>query len=202
MFFRFLSFLPRVFLNFWEGGVPERVPTRDDKQKVIAELKEKLRNSKVTVLANYRGLDVAAMTSLRRRLRESGSELKVAKNTLTRIAAEETGLQGVEVFLEGPTALVFGFSDLVAPAKVLVEFMREYKQVEIKGGILEGKVVQEKEIKRLADLPPKEVLLGKVLGGMQAPLYGLVNVLQANLRNLVWVLEAVRKQKAGEPAAG
>lgn len=178
------------------------MPTKDEKQKVIAELKEKLRNSKVTVLANYRGLDVAAMTSLRRRLRESGSELKVAKNTLTRIAAEETGLQGVEVFLEGPTALVFGFSDLVAPAKVLVEFMREYKQVEIKGGILEGKVVQEKEIKRLADLPPKEVLLGKVLGGMQAPLYGLVNVLQANLRNLVWVLEAVRKQKAGEPAAG
>lgn len=174
------------------------MPIKERKEKVVAELKEKFQTSKVAVLANYRGLDVAAMTMLRRRLRESGSELKVAKNTLARIAAREVGLQGVDVYLEGPTAIAFGLADPVTPAKVLTEFMRDYKQLEIKGGILEGKVIQDKEITRLANLPAREVLISKVLGGMQAPLYGLVNVLQGNLRNLVYALEAIRKQKAGE----
>lgn len=178
------------------------MPNREEKQKIITELKEKFQNSRVVVLADYRGLNVAAMTSLRRRLRESGGELKVTKNTLARIAAREVGLDGLEALLEGPTALAFGLSDPVAPAKTLVEFTRDFKQVEIKGGVVEGKVVQEKEIRRLADLPSREVLIGRVLGSMQAPLYGLVNVLQANVRNFVWVLEAVRKQKAGETAAG
>jgi len=174
------------------------VPTKEEKQKVVEELKEKFQNSRVAVLANYRGLDVAAITALRRRLRESGSELKVAKNTLTGIAAREVGLQGLEAYLEGPTAIAFGFTDPVAPAKILNEFMREFKQLEIKGGILEGKVIQDKEIRRLADLPAREVLLGKVLGGMQAPLYGLVSVLQGSLRSFVYALEAIRRQKAGE----
>ena len=174
------------------------MPTKEEKQKVLAELKEKFQTSKVVVLANYRGLDVGAITALRRRLRESGSELKVAKNTLTGIAAREAGLQGLDTYLEGPTAIAFGFADPVAPARILTEFMREFKQLEIKGGILEGKVIKDKEVRQLADLPAREVLLGKVLSGMQAPLYGLVSVLQGSLRNLVYILEAVRRQKAGE----
>ncbi len=176
------------------------VPTREEKQKVVEDLIEKFKSSKVAVMANYRGLDVAAMTSLRRRLREAGSELKVAKNTLARIAAREAGLEGLDVYLEGPTAIAFGLTDPVAPAKILSEFMRDYKQLEIKGGIVEGKMIEPKEVRRLADLPAREVLLGRVLGGIQAPLYGLVSVLQGNLRNLVYALEAIRKQKAGEAA--
>lgn len=183
---------------FGKGGVFKSVPTKEEKQKVLTELKEKFQASTVAVLANYRGLDVAAMTVLRRRLRDSGSELKVAKNTLAKLAAREAGLPGLDVYLEGPTAIAFGFADPVAPVKILTEFMRDFKQLEIKGGILEGKAIQEKEIRRLADLPSREVLIGKVLGGMQAPLYGLVNVLQGNLRNLVYALEAIRKQRAGE----
>jgi len=174
------------------------VPTKEEKQKVVEALKEKFQNSKVAVLANYRGLDVAAVTALRRRLRESGGELKVAKNTLAGIAAREAGLQGLDPYLEGPTAIAFGFADPVSPAKILTEFAREFKQLEIKGGILGGKILPDQDIRRLADLPAREVLLGKVLGGMQAPLYGLVNVLQGNLRNLVYALEAIRRQKAGE----
>ncbi|MEW6426239.1 MAG: 50S ribosomal protein L10, partial [Bacillota bacterium] len=145
------------------------MPTKEEKQKVLAELKEKFQASTVAVLTDYRGLDVAAVTVLRRRLRDSGSELKVAKNTLAKLAAREAGLQGLDVYLEGPTAIAFGFADPVAPVKILTEFMRDFKQLEIKGGILEGKAIQEKEIRRLADLPSREVLIGKVLGGMQAP---------------------------------
>jgi large subunit ribosomal protein L10 len=176
----------------------KRVPTKKEKQLIVDELKEKFRNSKVAVLANYRGLDVATITRLRRRLRDSGSELKVAKNTLAKIAAREVGLQDLDAYLEGPTAIAFGLEDPSAPAKILIEFMRDYKQLEIKGGVLEGKAIQDKEIRKLADLPAREVLISKVLGGMQAPLYGLVNVLHGNVRNLVYVLEAIRKLRAGE----
>lgn len=174
------------------------MPRKEEKQKVVGELRERFQNSKVAVLVNYSGLNVAAMTNLRRRLRESGIELKVAKNSLARIAAREVGLTGLDIYLEGPTAIAFGWGEPVAPAKILTEFIRDYKQVVIKGGILEGKIFQDKEISKLADLPAREILLGRVLGGLQTPFQGLVNVLQGNLRNLVYALEAIRKQRAGE----
>ncbi|AEG16563.1 50S ribosomal protein L10 [Desulfofundulus kuznetsovii DSM 6115] len=174
------------------------MPTREEKQAILAELTEKFRTSKAAVLTNFRGLDVASMTKVRRRLRESGSELKVAKNTLTRLAANEAGLEGLDPYLEGPTAIAFGYEDPVAPAKVLAELAREFKQLEIKAGILEGKVIDVEGVRRLADLPSREVLLARVAGGIQAPLYGFAGALQGLLRNLVYVLEAIRKQKAGE----
>ncbi|SHJ76555.1 50S ribosomal protein L10 [Desulfofundulus thermosubterraneus] len=174
------------------------MPTREEKQAILAELTEKFRTSKAAVLTNFRGLDVASMTKVRRRLRESGSELKVAKNTLTRLAANEAGLEGLDPYLEGPTAIAFGYEDPVAPAKVVAELAREFKQLEIKAGILEGRVIDVEGVRRLADLPSREVLLARVAGGMQAPLYGFAGALQGLLRNLVYVLEAIRKQKAGE----
>jgi len=177
------------------------MPTKERKQEIINDLKEKFKNSKAVVLVNYRGLDVAMMTKIRRRLQDSGSELKIAKNTLAIIAVREMGLEGLEASMEGPTAIAFGMKDPVAPAKIMLEFMREFKQLEIKSGFLEGKVIQDKEIRQLANLPSREVLLGKALGGMQAPLYGLVNSLQGHLRNFVYVLEAVRKQKEEELSA-
>lgn len=174
------------------------MPTKREKQAMLEELKEKFRSCKSAILTDYRGLDVAAITKVRRRLRESGSELKVAKNTLAGIAAREVGLEGLDPYLEGPTAIAFGLDDPVAPAKVLQEMSREFKQLEIKAGVLERKVIDIQEVRRLADLPSREVLLGKVLGGMQAPMYGFASVLQGTLRSLVYVLEAIRKQKAGE----
>jgi large subunit ribosomal protein L10 len=151
-------------------------------------------------MANYRGLNVAQMTKLRRRLREKGCELKVAKNTLTLKVAREMGIEGLDSYLEGPTVMAFSNEDLVAPAKVFTEFVKETKIFEIKGGILEGRVVDAKAVRDLSDLPSREVLLAKVLGGMQTPMYGFASVLQGTLRSFVYALEAVRKQKAGETA--
>lgn len=177
------------------------MPTRKEKEETVARLKEKLGNAKVVVLADYRGLNVAAMNSLRRKMRESDSELLVAKNTLIRLAARELGIEGLDPYLEGPTALSIGNADPVAPAKILTEFAKEYKQLEIKGGYLEGRVIDAAGVKALADLPPREVLLSKIMGGMKAPLYGFAFALQGLLRSFVYVLEAVRKEKEKEVGA-
>jgi large subunit ribosomal protein L10 len=165
------------------------------KQPVVQEIKGKLEASKGAVLTDYRGLNVAEVTELRTKLREVGVEYKVVKNTLARIAANEIGIEGLDGYLEGPTAIAYGIEDAVAPAKVLAEFAKAHKNLEIKAGILEGKVIDLNGVKALADLPSREVLLAKLLGSMQSPLYGMANVLQGNLRNLVYVLDAVRKTK-------
>lgn len=166
-----------------------------EKQASVAELKEKLGSIKGAVLADYRGLNVADATKLRRALREAGIEFRVVKNTMTRIAAKEIGIEGLDTHLEGPTAIAFGYQDPVSPAKVLSEFAKGNKNLVIKAGILEGKVVDADGVRVLADLPPREVLIAKMLGSMQAPITGFVNVLQGNLRNLVYTLDAVRAQK-------
>ncbi len=168
-----------------------------EKQAVVAELKEKLASTKGAVLTNYRGLTVAQDTNLRRKLREAGVEYRVVKNTMTRIAANEVGLEGLDVHLEGPTAIAISVTDPVAPAKVISEFVKANKLdvLEVKAGIVEGKVIDAQGVKALAALPPREVLIAQVLAGMQSPIVGLVNVLQGSIRNLVYALDAVRQQK-------
>ncbi|GBG56007.1 50S ribosomal protein L10 [Sporomusaceae bacterium FL31] len=168
-----------------------------EKQAVVAELKEKLANTKGAVLTNYRGLTVAQDTNLRRKLREAGVEYRVVKNTMTRIAANEVGLAGLDAHLEGPTAIAISFTDPVAPAKVISDFVKENKLevLEVKAGIVEGQVIDAQGVKALAALPPREVLIAQVLAGMQSPIVGLVNVLQGSIRNLVYALDAVRQQK-------
>ena len=168
-----------------------------EKQALVEELKEKLSNTKGAVLTNYRGLNVAQDTKLRRKLREAGVEYRVIKNTMMRIAAKEVGLEGLEESLEGPTAIAISFTDPVAPAKIISEFVKENKlqALEVKAGLVEGKVIDAQGVKALASLPPREVLITKALGSMQAPITGLVNVLQGSIRNLVYALDAVRQQK-------
>ncbi|NLP41916.1 MAG: 50S ribosomal protein L10 [Veillonellaceae bacterium] len=168
-----------------------------EKQALVEELKEKLSNTKGAVLTNYRGLNVAQDTKLRRKLREAGVEYRVIKNTMMRIAAKEVGLEGLEESLEGPTAIAISFTDPVAPAKIISEFVKENKlqALEVKAGLVEGKVIDAQGVKALASLPPREVLIAKALGSMQAPITGLVNVLQGSIRNLVYALDAVRQQK-------
>ncbi|MBP2651882.1 MAG: rplJ [Firmicutes bacterium] len=168
-----------------------------EKEAIVSEIKSKLTASKGLVLTNYRGLNVAMDTKLRRKFREAGVEYRVLKNTMTRIAANQAGIEGLDQYLEGPTAIAMSVTDPVAPAKVLADFIKENKlqAIEIKAGLVEGKVIDAQGVKALASLPSREVLVAKLLGTMQAPITGFVNVLHGNLRNLAYVLEAVRQQK-------
>ena len=167
------------------------------KQAIVAELKEKLTGAKGAVLVNYRGLTITQNTKLRRQLREAGVDYRVVKNTMTRIAAQEAGLEGLDVYLEGPTAMAISTTDPVAPAKIITDFVKEHKLqvLEVKAGLVEGNVIDENGVKALASLPSREVLIAKMLGSMQSPITGLVNVLQGSIRNLVYALDAVRQQK-------
>jgi len=190
--------LPRGRL-FWVVSLKEVeiMAVTPAKQAQVAELKEKLTGSKGAVLTDYRGLNVALDTKLRRKMREAGVEYRVVKNTMTRIAAQEIGLDELVPYLEGPTAIAFSATDPVAPAKVIADFVKEHKlkTLTVKAGIVEGKVIDADGVKALANLPPREVLLAQVLAGMQAPIAGLVNVLQGSIRKLVYVLDAIREQK-------
>ena len=173
------------------------MPITLEKEQIVADLSDKLSRTKGAVLTTYRGLTVAQDTKLRRKLREAGVEYRVVKNTLTRIAAEKANISGLEQYLEGTTAIAISYTDPVAPAKVLSDFVKEIKgqSLEIKAGIVEGKVVDANGVKALASLPSREVLIAQVLAGMQSPIVGLLNVLQGTTRNLVYALEAIRKQK-------
>ncbi|MEA4883237.1 MAG: 50S ribosomal protein L10 [Clostridia bacterium] len=171
-----------------------------EKAKTIEELEAKLSSASSAVLADFRGLSVGQVTKLRRKLLEVGVDYKVYKNTLIRIAAGRVGVNGLDHYLEGPTALAFGHKDPVAPARILVDFAKETKILAIKGGILKGSAIGKEQVMQLAALPSREVLIGTLLGVMQSPMAGLVNVLSGPARKLVWTLEAVRKQK--EEAGG
>ncbi|MBR5613972.1 MAG: 50S ribosomal protein L10 [Clostridia bacterium] len=151
----------------------------ENKKAVVAELTERLKNAQAGVLADYRGLTVAQDTELRNKLREAGVEYTIVKNTLTRFAANEVGLEGLDPVLHGPTALATSDSDVVAPAKVLVEFAKANEQLEIKGGFVDGKVIDVNEVKVYASIPNKETLIAKMLGSLQAPIGSLVRTLDA-----------------------
>jgi large subunit ribosomal protein L10 len=171
-----------------------------EKQTIVAELKERLTTAKGAVLTSYKGLTVAQDTQLRCTLREAGVSYHVVKNTLMRIAAQEAGFEGLIGHLEGTTALAVSTEDAVAPAKVISEFMKKNKLEDagiltIKAGMVDGKVIESNEVKALASLPSREVLIAKLLGSMQAPVSNTVNVLQGVIRNAVYVFEAVRQQK-------
>ena len=169
--------------------------SRKLKEKKVEEIKADLQKAKVIVLTDYRGLIVAEINKLRRMLKEEGVQYKVVKNTLTRLALRELGLADLELYLQGPTAMAYGYDDPVVPVKLLVKFARGNEHLKIKGGVLEKNILNEKELRQIAGLPPKDVLLSKTLTCFQAPLAGMLNVLQGNVRNLIYVLEAIRKQK-------
>ena len=170
------------------------------KQAIVAELKDQLTNAKGVVLTSYRGLTVAQDTQLRRELRAAGVTYHVVKNTMLRLAAKEAGIEGFDAHLEGTTAFAFSAEDAIAPAKVICGFIKKNKLDEnevltVKVGTVEGKVIDAKEVKALADLPSREELIAKMLGSMNAPISNTVNVLQGVIRNAVYVLDAVRAQK-------
>jgi large subunit ribosomal protein L10 len=172
--------------------------TKKDKEKVVAEVKEDLGKAKSAIVTDYRGLNVEQITALRRALRAENVKYLVVKNTLVRIAARELGFEALDTFLEGPTAIAFGFEDPVAPAKVLTKYAKEFDKLEIKGGLLEGGLIDQARIKALAALPTREVLLAQVAGAFAAPMTGFAGAAQALLQKFVGTLDAVREKKAAE----
>lgn len=169
------------------------------KEQFVGEMKERIDKSAITILTDYRGLDVAEVTELRVKLREAGVTYKVAKNTLVRLAAHELGIMDLDKYLEGPTAFAFS-TDPVVLAKILTDFAKTHNDLEIKSGILEKKFLDAEQIKSLAKLPSKEVLLAQVLGGMQTPLYGFAGSLAGVLRKFVYALDQIREQKENAQA--
>jgi large subunit ribosomal protein L10 len=171
------------------------MPT-DEKRQAVAELAELLRSSTAMAVADYRGLKVSDMQSVRRTLRDSGVELHIAKNRLLKIAADEAGRTELKPMLEGPTALATITGDEVAMAKALQEAFRPYSRVvSLRGGLLGSTAVDSQGVARLATLPGRDVLLGKFAGGIASPITGFASVLAANLRNVAGVLSAVADQK-------
>ena len=173
--------------------------TLQQKKEVVKEISERIKSAKAIVLADYRGLTVEQDTELRSALRKAGIDYRVVKNTLTRFAAKENDLDGLDPYLNGPTAMAISSTDPVAPAKVLSDFAKKYDKLELKAGVVEGRIIDISGIKALAELPPKEVLIARALGGIKSPLSGLVNVLNGNVRGLVVALNAIaeKKQAAG-----
>jgi large subunit ribosomal protein L10 len=167
---------------------------REEKAQAIEKLAEKLKGGSV-VLVDYQGMNVAQSTRLRARSRELGVEFVVAKNTLAQRAAEQAGVEGISEFLVGPTAMAFS-EDPVAGAKLMSEFSDEIGTFEVKGGLLDGgRVVDATSVVALSRLPGREQLIAQVVGGIQSPIAGLVNVLNGAIRNLAVVLNAVAEQK-------
>ena len=169
---------------------------RTDKERVVAELARQLGEAETLMVADYRGLTMPEIDELRGRLLEAGARFRVVKNTLTKLAAEQAGTTDVLQLIEGPTAIAFldAEGDPVAVAKVLNEAARANDVLVIRGGVFEGNVVGDAEIKRLATLPPADVLRAQLVGAVAAPLTTVVGLFTAPLRDLVGVLDARIRQ--------
>lgn len=162
---------------------------REEKVQVVSEIVEKFQNSKSTVVTDYRGLNVAQVTQLRKLCREAGVEFKVYKNTLTRRATAEAGLSDLDAVLTGPTAIAFSMEDEMAAMKIIADFAKTNEALEIKGGVMEGKVLSDADVKAMASLPNREGLLSMLLSVLQAP-----------MRNFALAVKAVSEQKEGQQA--
>jgi len=171
---------------------------RPEKVTEVEALRERLRRARTIVLTDFRGLTVGEINQLRGKLRAAGVEYRVVKNRLMLIAAREAGIVGLEAYLEGPTAAAFSYADPVLPAKIIQDFIRQMRKLETKGGVIDRRAVSPQQMRVLADLPPRGVLLAQVARGMLTPLYGLANVLAGVPRALVIVLDQIRQQ--GETA--
>ena len=183
---------------------------KEDKERIVDELTDKLRNSETMIVADYRGLTMPQIDALRTRLIENGARFTVVKNTLTRRAAEAAGADALLALLEGPSAIAFveADGDAVAVAKALADSARDTKVLEIRGGVMQGRVISGADVDALAKLPPLDVLRGQVIGAVIAPLNAIAGLINAPLQNLYGLIEARIDQlqaegddSAAEPAA-
>ena len=168
---------------------------REQKVEQVEVLTEKLKKAKVAVLTDYRGLTVSQMQELRGKLRTGNVEYRVIKNTLARRAADAAGYKALESELKGPIAIAFGYEDLSLPPRLINEFVRTTRlKLEVVGGLVEGRVFNRDQIRQLADLPSREVLLAQLLGTLQSPVGQLVGTMQTPLQQLLGVLEAYKSK--------
>lgn len=167
----------------------------ENKKQFVKSLKDRLQKSKVVILTDYKGLDVAAMTELRAKLREAQIEYQVIKNTMLRLASEGTDAEAIKDSFKGPSAVALSFEDPVAPAKILTDFAKDHDKLEIKIGVMGGKVLEPDSIKALSALPSREELLATVLSAMNAVPTSLVTALSDVPRRMVNVLQAIKDQK-------
>lgn len=157
---------------------------REKKEAIVKEMTEKLQKAQAAILSSYIGITVEEDTELRKKMREAGVEYKVIKNTLTLRAAKEAGYGDIEQYLVGPVAIACSYDDPTTPARVLAEFAKTHKKVELKAGIVQGQVFDTAKVIELSMVPPKEVLIAKLLGSFKAP-----------LSNLVYLLNAIKESK-------
>lgn len=168
---------------------------KSDKAKILAETNEKFARSQAVFVIGYSGITVQNLEQIRKGLRNAQSEMKVVKNTLMRLTLSQMNTAYDEKLLKGQNAFVFSYLDPVQTAKVLNDFNKKFPQLEARGGWLGRKLIGASEVKKLAELPSREQLLAQVVGSIQAPITGLVFVLQGVLRNLVGVLRAIEEKK-------
>ena len=159
------------------------------KQEAVAQIREKLEKAKSFVMVDYRGMTVAEVTELRNQFRQNGCEYAVLKNTLVKRALNELNIAGFDEFLNGPTAIAFGMNDAVSPAKVIKDFIEKSKKGTIKCGFVDGQQLDVKGVEALASIPSREVLIAKIMGSMMSA-----------VSKFVYLVEAIRKQQAGEEA--
>jgi len=172
------------------------------KVQKVSEIAERLKTAKSMVMVDYKGISVEEINALRGKFREAEVDYVVLKNTLVRRAMEEVGITELDHLLVGPSAFAFGMKDEVGPAKVVAEFIQQSKseKMTIKAGLVSGQVVDADAIMELSKLPPKDVLIARMMGSLNAPVTNFVGVLSATLRSLVYAVDAVRKQKEGASA--
>lgn len=189
------SFIEKAFLCLQEvfcyalspaniGEEVHKVRNLQIKEQKVKELTEKFQKAQAAILTSYIGITVEEDTELRKKMREAGVEYKVVKNTLTLRAAKEAGYSEIEKYLVGPVAIAFSYDDPTAPARVLANFAENHKVIELKAGIVQGQIFDTQQVKELAKIPPREVLIAKILGSFKAP-----------LSNLVYVLNAIKEKK-------
>ncbi len=172
----------------------------EQKKAIVEDLADKFGRAASAVLVKYEGITVEQDTAMRAALRAAGIEYTVIKNTLISKACDKAGFEGLKGELEGMNAMAISFDDPIAPAKVLKEYAEKIETFELRGGILDGKVIDKATVKELADIPPKEVLIGKLLGSIQGPLYGLACGLQAIIDKSGEAVPAAEEAPAAEAA--
>jgi large subunit ribosomal protein L10 len=169
--------------------------TKKMKEKMLEEITVDLKQADLVVVTDYRGLNVQTINRLRGRLRGEQCRYRITKNTMNRLACRQAGFEQLESLFEGPTAIAYSSADPVAVAKVFMEFVKENEALVVKGGMLSGRLLDSASIKALGEILPREMLLAKIVGGFQAPIYNLAGILKGTLNQLVYTVDAVRQQK-------
>jgi large subunit ribosomal protein L10 len=173
---------------------------RPEKVQAVADIREGLESAEAVFLTEYRGLSVQAVQDLRRALRNSGAEYKVVKMTLAKLAAGDAGIDGLDDYLAGPTALAFAKSDPVATARALKDFSKDHEVFTLKAGYLSGNILSPEEISRLAEIEPREILLAKIAGAAKAPLFAAAGMFASFTRDAASVFSQLLDKKESEEA--